>query len=297
MQGKVCFALRFCAAVFLTACFAMAMFAQTAHPAPGQAAEGGFVSTLVRPGLYLISGAGGNTLLRFTPGGIILVGGTTSDNYRPLMSQVRRISKITDLPVGVLVLPDHHESRTGANVKFLAAKVRVVAHENAKGNMTACAPDPATAALPNFTFARDYKIQVGGVEVQLAHFGRAHTSGDTVVHFPNLKVVAVGELFTRGVPMPDYAAGGSLAGWSATLAEVLKLDFDIVAPAAGPLATRADLVAFKAKLDTLVARAGALAKAGVPREQLLARLQTDDLGWQLRFTGEQLDRFYADLLK
>jgi hypothetical protein len=37
------------------------------------------------------------------------------------------------------------------------------------------------------------------------HFGNAYTDGDTVVYFPNLKVVSVGDLFTpntgfRGSP-------------------------------------------------------------------------------------------------
>ena len=58
---------------------------------------------------------------------------------------------------------------------------------------------------------------------------------------------------------------------------------------------RADLEAFKTKIDTLVSRATALVKKGVPKDQLMAQLKTDDLGWQLNFTGDQLDRFYAEL--
>ena len=36
-------------------------------------------------------------------------------------------------------------------------------------------------------------------------------------------------------------------------------------------------------------------KQGVPEDQLMAELKTGDLGWQLSFTGDQLDRFYAEL--
>jgi len=84
-------------------------------------------------------------------------------------------------------------------------------------------------------------------------------------------------------------------GWGPVLAEVLKLDFDVVVPGTGPTVTRADLQAYKTRIDTLVSRATGLVKNGVPKDQLLAQLKTDDLGWQFSFTGDQLDRFYAEL--
>jgi glyoxylase-like metal-dependent hydrolase (beta-lactamase superfamily II) len=122
----------------------------------------------------------------------------------------------------------------------------------------------------------------------------AHSSSDTVVYFPNLKVVAVGDLFAA-TPNPDFSAGGSLVGWGPVLAQILKLDFDVVVPGAGPTVTRADLEAFKTKIDTLVSRATGLVKKGVAKDQLMAQLKTDDLGWRLSFTGDQLDMFYAEL--
>jgi hypothetical protein len=45
----------------------------------------------------------------------------------------------------------------------------------------------------------------------LFHFGNAYTDADTVVYFPNLRVVAVGNLFSA-TPDPDFSAGGSLWG-------------------------------------------------------------------------------------
>ena len=74
--------------------------------------------------------------------------------------------------------------------------------------------------------------------------------------------VAVGDLFTANTPDPDFASGGSLVGWGPVLAQILKLDFDVVAPSTGPMATRADLEAFKTKIDTLVSRAAGLVKKG-----------------------------------
>jgi hypothetical protein len=59
--------------------------------------------------------------------------------------------------------------------------------------------------------------------------------------------------------------------------------------------TRADLEAFKTKVDALVSRAAMLVKSGVPENKLLVQLNTSDLGWRFSFTGERLDHFYAEL--
>jgi glyoxylase-like metal-dependent hydrolase (beta-lactamase superfamily II) len=155
-------------------------------------------------------------------------------------------------------------------------------------------PQPAGALPPIITFDAEYTLKTGGIEAQLMHYGRAHTGGDTVVYFPNLKVVAVGNLYAA-LPNPDYANGGSLVGWGPVLAQVMKLDFDVAIPSAGEPITKADLEAFQTKIDTLVSRATQLVKIGVPRDQLMTRLKTDDLGWHFDFTPSQVDGFYAEL--
>jgi hypothetical protein len=60
--------------------------------------------------------------------------------------------------------------------------------------------------------------------------------------------------------------------------------------------SRADLEAYKTKIEILISRASRLVKAGVPRDQL-ARLKTDDIVWHFNSTGDQLKRFYADLVQ
>jgi cyclase len=241
------------------------------------AGESALHADLVKTGLYVISGGGCNSLLRLSANGLIIVDGKLPGNYDALMSQATRIS---EQPVRLLIETDYHPTHTGNNANFLAAGAQIVAQENVKG---------ATR-----TFDRELKLTLGGVEAELMHFGNARTNGDTVVYFPNLKVVAVGDLFAS-TPDPDFSAGGSLVGWGPVLAQVLKLDFDVVVPGNGPPVSRADLEAFRNKIDTLVSRAAGLVKKGVPRDRLMAQLKTDDLGWRLRFTPDQVERFYAEL--
>ena len=137
---------------------------------------------------------------------------------------------------------------------------------------------PSGAAERIKTYEHEHLVRLGGIEVQVMHFGNAHTNADSVVYFPNLKVVAVGDLFSA-TPNPDFAAGGSLVSWGPVLADVLKLDFDVVVPSTGPTVSRADLEAFKTKIDTLVSRATVLVKDGVPKEQLMGNSrQTTSVG-------------------
>jgi glyoxylase-like metal-dependent hydrolase (beta-lactamase superfamily II) len=291
MFMKILTAHKLCMVVLLTLVLAIASAAQYVQQKeqPGKAAETNKLNAqLVKNGLYLISGGGGNSLLRLSANGLIVVNGKLPGNYDALTKWAR---KIVDQPIRVLIVTDHLESNNGNNARFLEAGAQIIAQENVKQNLAAYS---GTIAQPTITYADDYELRLGGVEVQLMHFGNAFSNADTVVYFPNLKVVAVGELYTS-VPNPNFSTGGSLVGWSSVLAQVLKLDFDTVVPGTGPPITRSELEALKTKIDTLVSRATGLVNQGVPKDQLMAQLKTDDLGWRLSLTPEQVASFYAEV--
>jgi cyclase len=199
------------------------------------------------------------------------------------------------MPVQVVIITNHNEDRSGTNAKFLAAGAQIIAQENVASHLAADHPPTGQIPPPTITYANDYALRLGGVEVQLKNFGNAHTDGDTVVYFPNLKVVAVGDLFTPNTPDPDFSAGGSLVHWGPVLDQILKLDLDVVVPSKGPMITRDDLVAFKTKIEILISRAHVLVNSGVPKEQLLAQLNPEDFGWQFNFSADDIDRFYTEL--
>src|SRR5262249_22156580 len=144
-------------------------------------------------------------------------------------------------------------THTGTNADFLMHGIPVVAQSRMRDNLAAANPESSTVALPSMVFEEERTVRLGGVTVQLRHFGPAHTNADAIVYFPDLKVVAVGDLFARDAPNVDVGAGGSLVGWVAALEQILQLDFDKVIPGSGPVADRAELQSFKSRLDTMVA--------------------------------------------
>ncbi len=249
----------------------------------------------VKPGLFMITGAGANTEVRVTSEGLIVVDGKlpSEQNYNNLMDQIKMISP---LPIKYLIVTHHHQDHTGNNDRFIAAGVPILAQENLNKNLVnyQATPKPASATM---TYDKERTLAVGGVSVEAHYFGRAHTSGDTVVYFPDLKVVAVSDIVTSGTtgPLADYAGGGSFLEWPKTMDGILTLDFDTAIPGNGNPITRADFEAYKTKVETFVARAREAVKQGVPKEQLMMQIKTDDLGWKPRVPN--VDLFYAELTK
>jgi hypothetical protein len=244
----------------------------------------------VKTGLYILTGKGSNSLLRLSGHGLILVDGKLPGSYDDLVARAERTSR---QPIRALILTNPSEASAGNAATFLKNGTAIILQSNFAEKFVA---DNFQGRTPPgvVSYDRDYQIRMGGIEAQLMHFGNAYSDGDTVVYFPNLKVIAVGNLYST-VPNPNFTAGGSLLQWGSVLDKVLRLDFDTAVPSTGPAISKAELQAFKVKLDTLTERARRLADEGVSKSQLMSQLKTDDLGWNLNFTPEQVDQFYAEL--
>jgi len=121
------------------------------------------------------------------------------------------------------------------------------------------AASAAGAKSAAIAFDDEYRLRLGGVELRMLYFGSAYSDADAVVYFPDL----------TNAPMPDFAAGGTLVHGARVLDEVLKLDFTVVVGTRGGPRTRADLEAFKNRIETLVAQAGELVQHGAAPEQPL----------------------------
>jgi glyoxylase-like metal-dependent hydrolase (beta-lactamase superfamily II) len=136
------------------------------------------------------------------------------------------------------------------------------------------------------------------------YFGRGHTNGDAVIYFPDLRTVHTGDLVlggqrqdgTRLLPSIDTTSGGSGKEWVATLDKLLKLDFDTAIPGHGFVMTKDEVRQFRQNFQTLTQRITDAVKSGVKKEELTAKIRTDDLPWG---TGGRLkptvDTLYDEL--
>lgn len=242
------------------------------------------------PNLYLITGGGANTVVRVTPAGVIVVDTKNpgQQNYDRVMEEIR---SVTPLPVKWVINTQHHPDHVGNNQQFIDAGAQVLALDRLKSFM---ASDPRTKDIPGRptqTFEKTHVLMFGGAEVRLDSFGPGHTGDDTMVYFPDAKVVMVSDQITDAAPIVDFANGGSAANWPAVLDGVLGLDFATAIPGRGEPKTRADVQAYRDKFATLLTRARAAIKAGATRDTLAAQVMVDDLGWRLfpNFWGSLYD--------
>ena len=288
-------------ASFVTGLLIVASLVSSAQAPPGQGrgGRGGPGQTVekirtLKPNLYMVTGGGANTLIRVTPDGLIVVDTKNpgDDNFNRLMEEIKSVSA---LPVKWVINTQHHPDHVGTNQKFIDAGAQVLALEALKTHM---ASDPRTKdipGLPTQTFAKDYTLKFGGAEVRLYSFGRGHSGGDTMVYFPDAKVVMVSDQMTDNAPIVDFANGGSAVGWAPMLDGVLKLDFEMAIPGRGEPKTRAEVEAYRTKFATVVTRASEAIKAGATRETLAMQIKTDDLGWN--FNAQFYGSLYDELTK
>jgi glyoxylase-like metal-dependent hydrolase (beta-lactamase superfamily II) len=213
----------------------------------------------------------GDVAVRVTPEGLIVVDDKYQENVAEVLQQIRSLST---QPIRYLLNTHHHTDHAGGNATF-ASTTEVVAHRNVRENFLRNKQPGA----PRVVFGDDASVFVGGVEARAYYFGRAHTNGDAIIYFPDLKVIHTGDVITEGMPVMDYRNGASAVEWVRVLDEVLKLDFDTVIPGHGPLLTKARVREDRDKLARMNQRMLELVKANVPLEAVFDRLQLADLGW------------------
>jgi len=169
----------------------------------------------VRDNLYVIPGAGGNTTVFVTQGGVVLVDTKLPNNGEPILNQVRTV---TDKPVTMIINTHSHPDHIGSN-DYFPASVDVVAHENTRKWMAAnprVASNPA--AMPDRTFTDRMTLGTGDDRIELYYFGAGHTDGDAFIVFPARRAMAAGDVFAwKMAPLIDPMAGGSVLALPGTL--------------------------------------------------------------------------------
>lgn len=235
--------------------------------------------TKITDNLYMLTGAGGNLALSVGEDATFLI----DDQFAPLAPKISAaIAAITPKPVRFLLNTHWHYDHTGANESFGNAGAIIVAHENVRKRMSTeqvieffKMPIKASpkAALPVVTFANALTLHLNGDEIRAIHVPRAHTDGDTIVHFVKGDVVHMGDIYFNGFyPFIDTSSGGTPDGVIAACDQVLAMitDKTRVIPGHGPLSNRAELRAYRDMLADLTARIRKMVAEGKKLEEITA---------------------------
>jgi cyclase len=153
---------------------------------------------------------------------------------------------------------------------------------------------------PAITYESKLRIRLGGETIEVIYPGPAHTNGDSLVFFPGLKVVYMGDLFFNGsLPYIGAEAGADTANWLAKLKEVSGWDVEKFIPGHGPLADKDGLLRMAAYLGDLRRAVQDAIAAGQSLEQMKKMVLPPawkDLKWPEMFP-RNIEAVYNELSK
>jgi cyclase len=281
-----------------------ALVAQT--PPTNQAPRTGSLKQII-PGHYVYTtnneGRLFNSGIVATNDGVLVFDALDTDAIARAERQA--IADTIKQPVRYLVSSPFHDPFNGGSAVY--ADVFKIAHENyraglidqmQRGNVPA---DVQRQRMPNATYRDRMTFYLGGKEIQVLHFGSAHTKGDSVLFVPQDRIAYLSEVFFNE-EFPNMA-GGYGVSWVKALDALKALDADIFIPGHGPIPddpkqTRAALD--RARQILVDARDGIQNEIarGATEDQAVAAVKLDQYSKLYAFMGQRevvLRRIYREL--
>ena len=215
-------------------------------------------STKVTNNIHMLTGQGGNLGAFIGKDGTFLI----DDQFAPLSDKiVAKLKQLGGDTPKFLINTHFHGDHSGGNENFGKKGALIVSHHNVRkrlkwgyeikafNNKTGPAPEKA---LPVMTFDSQMHFHLNGDNVQAIHVPKAHTDGDSFIHFKKANVIHAGDLFFNGFyPFLDANNGGSFKGLIAAIKKMLALSNGNtkIIPGHGPLANKKDLQTYLAMLE------------------------------------------------
>jgi cyclase len=299
--------------VVLAALFSMAAltYAQAPGaapaPAPPDFSKVEIKTNKVTNNFYTLDGQGGTIGVLAGPDGVLLV----DTQFAPLTGKiVAAVKQISSSPIRFVINTHVHGDHTGGNENLGKMGAVIFSREELRGRLAN--PNPAAdgtpgkpappAALPVVTYRGRVTFHMDGEDVELIPIQRAHTDGDTLVHFHAANALMTGDFYRSiGYPNIDRANGGSLNGMIDGLAVVIGMagPNTKIIPGHGPTVDRAGVIAHRDMILGVRDRVAQLIQQGKTPEEVVAAHPTADYDAKVPTVPGTADRFvgqvYAEL--
>ena len=219
--------------------------------------------------LYRFQNGGHYSVLLVTEEGILAADPINADAAAWLK---RAVAEQFGQPIRYLVYSHDHADHIGGGEVF-GDDVIIIAHENAKADIIG---EQRPTAVPDITFSDRLTIELGGRQVELIYVGRGHSDNSIVIHFPAERAVfAVDFIAINSLPYRDLT-DAYFPDWIDAVKLVELMDFDILVPGHGPLATKAEATEHRRYLQALYDAVLDAARAGQSLEEMKESIRLDE---------------------
>jgi glyoxylase-like metal-dependent hydrolase (beta-lactamase superfamily II) len=190
----------------------------------------------IKPGVYVVSAGGSNSMFLVTQEGVVVVDAPPAIGDKIFAA----VSEVTDMPITHLIYSHAHKDHIGAANLF--ENVTIIAHnETAKILNERNDPD---RPVPDMNFTGDMNLQVGDQVLQLKYPGPYHQQGNTFVYLPGQKVLmAVDHVVPGGIPWKHLSNTPDVPAFIKSIDQALALDFDTFVGGHGQPGTKQDILA------------------------------------------------------
>jgi len=242
-------------------------------------------------GVSMLTGAGGNVLVRSTDEAQLLVDSGAAEHSDALLSA------LSGLPgagrVETLFNTHWHLDQVGSNLALGRSGASIIAHEKTRLRLATDYYLPAedrfekalpTEAQPKTGFYTGGQLRFGDEPVEYGYLLEAHTDGDIYVYFRDSNIVAAGDVVSpERDPVLDWFGGGWLGGRVDALALLLDITDDETrfVPSYGPAVGRREVIAEHEMMTVLFERMLELVRKGMGADDILAEGIMDGLGREL----------------
>jgi cyclase len=224
----------------------------------------------VGPGLYAYisdNDASANSTFLIGRAGILVVDtGLNATEGAKLRGAIRQVSR---LPVKFIVNTHYHPDHQGGNA-VVGPDAMAITTEFTRDRTLALMQNPEMKGSQfrpaDVTFRKQITVHLDPYSVEVYFPGKAHTTGDALVYFPEQRVLATGDLFlNRSSPAMD---NGSAANWIQALDHALQLPLEHVVPGHFELGSKADLQRFRDYLSDLFQQVRIMRQRGETLDQV-----------------------------
>ncbi len=263
-------------------------FAQA--PADGSVMEKDIPITVteVAPGLFFqYHHQESNNAWLVTDEGVLLI--DTRQHPKRAEELLAAIRKTTNKPIKWVINTHAHGDHYFGNSVFKREGALFVGHRDTVGMMLAhfdtemkrrsgyfkqMKYDPAEVkrVLPDLVYDSKLVITLGGRTVELIYMGPGQNPGDTLVYFPQEKIIFTGGPFSKqSWPNPSFTP--SMSNWVAMLRKIAAMDVDKFLGGHGDIGNKQDVLHEAQMLEDFDAGMRAAVNKGMSKDEIIKNVK------------------------